>query len=112
LSAKGRLSMKGVRSTIRGLVGSFDTVAASPLVRARETADLLCGRNRRCRRLETAKLRPGVHPRELKRWLDSNALPGVTVLVGHQPDLGCFLSYVLTGSMNHSFDIKKGGFAL
>jgi phosphohistidine phosphatase len=85
-------------------------VLSSPLVRARQTADILLNVfDKKIRLIETVHLAPGGNRKELydqiREYQDSASL----ALVGHQPSLGEIAGEIAWGSWEHYFELKKGG---
>lgn len=90
---------------------NFDRVATSPLLRARETADLLVPAWSPAPEVEQwPELAPHVKPRRLAKLLRTGEGRRVG-LVGHQPDLATFAAWLI-GSKQAQIDIAKGGVAL
>ncbi len=93
-----------------GLV--IDEIWTSPLIRARQTADIIA------RRFETAgnprivkALGPGEdNGRLLQRLARFGQKEGVA-LIGHEPNLGLLTTYLLTGSSHEAVVFRKGGAA-
>ncbi|MBI5594886.1 MAG: histidine phosphatase family protein [Elusimicrobia bacterium] len=104
---KTRRDMKGLRTQLPGL----DLLAASPLLRARQTADILHKRFPRARRSERAELMPSAGPQEAARWLQT--LKSRTVAaVGHEPHLSRLAALLLAGRREPFTLLKKGGVAI
>jgi phosphohistidine phosphatase len=108
LSAKGRAQVKRLAEFLR-VSGSFAPAKLwhSPLVRARQTADLqaeklqliapLCG---------VASLAPGNSPQAIARRLARMARP--LALVGHEPHLSTLASLLVVGAAEPPvFELKK-----
>src|SRR5262245_40574255 len=87
LTAKGRRKLRRAAAAIRAMELSFDAILSSPLVRARQTAELVA-KALHCRhRLElTDLLAPGADAAGLVRRL-KQLKPQSVLLVGHEPDL-------------------------
>ncbi len=84
-------------------------VATSPLLRARETAEVA----RRALRLrgpviQLEALQPGLPPAATARWLQSRGEETV-MLVGHMPDLGILAAYLTHGVEQEGLAIRKSG---
>ncbi|MEW6269713.1 MAG: phosphohistidine phosphatase SixA [Thermodesulfobacteriota bacterium] len=112
LTAEGR---KKMRRAARGLVtlGVLpERIVTSPLVRARQTAEILGEAYPGVGIELTDALAPGVDERTLTRLLNNRYAGESVALVGHEPDLSELLSYWLTGS-RHAFEtrFKKGAVA-
>jgi phosphohistidine phosphatase len=127
LSAKGKRRFRDGARGLAGLVERIDLLVASPLVRARQTADLLAAAYREAPpRDETDALRPGAPPRELADWLaaragggrdgspgDGGLTAGATVaVVGHEPHLSALVAWLVTGSGHAWIRLKKGSAVL
>lgn len=111
LTKKGREKVKGVVKYLRSRRVRFDAVISSPLVRARETAEIVhgaCGRSRTL--MISDLLLPDGSYDELIAFL--NNMPEEQVaIVGHEPFLSGFVSYTLTRSGMPFVRMKKAGVA-
>jgi len=109
LTTKGRRKLRGAAAAIRAMELSFDVILSSPLVRARQTAELIV-KALHCRhRLElTELLAPGASAAGLVRRL-KQLKPQSALLVGHEPDLSALASRLLTGGNGLAITFKKGG---
>ena len=110
LSAKGRAQVKRLARFLRAS-GDFDPAEVwhSPLVRARESADLLAQRLRVAgpRRI-IAGLAPGDAPRIAARRLARMAR--AVAVVGHEPQLSALASLLVAGNARPPvFEMKKCG---
>lgn len=89
LTARG---MARFRSAVKGLATldiEIDTILSSPLVRARQTADILAnGLPGTPAVVETDALRPGARFEQLVRAVADCAGCASIALVGHEPDIG------------------------
>lgn len=104
---KTRRAMKGLCVLLR----TVHLVAASPLLRARQTADILHKRFPRARRAERAELMPSAGPREAARWLGT-LKSGTVAVVGHEPHLSALAALLLAGRREPFTLLKKAGVAL
>jgi phosphohistidine phosphatase len=88
------------------------TVIASPLVRARQTAEELLGAWSRptSEMMECPSLAPGSKPRKLARYLEKLNAAAV-VLVGHRPDIEIFTAWLI-GSKKARINLEKAGAVL
>ncbi len=108
LTAEGR---RRFRRAARGLVTQVPTVAqlaTSPLVRAKQTAQIAASAWGGLRLVETDALRPDVPAARLLTWLRSQTGPCVA-LVGHEPHLGAFAAACLGAASGERTPFKKGG---
>jgi len=109
LTAKGRRQLRRAASAIRAMELSFDVILSSPLVRARQTAELIARALHCQHRLElTELLAPGASATGLVRRL-KQLKPQNVLLVGHEPDMSAFASLLLTGGDRLGITFKKGG---
>lgn len=108
LTAEG---MAKLRKSARGLARlgvCFDVIVTSPLVRTRQTAEVLAGAFDPKPHIVTAEsLGPGGTPAAVLADLEKHAKRERVALVGHEPGIG-ELAARLTGS-RHPFPFKKGG---
>jgi phosphohistidine phosphatase len=88
-----------------------DVIVTSPLLRARQTADILLRQYGQQKARTSAALASGDNPRLL---LDLEDIEGeVVMVVGHEPHLSATLSWLLTGDAHTvESDLKKGCAAL
>jgi phosphohistidine phosphatase len=98
LSNKGRDQAKALGDFLRsrGLIEST-VVWHSPLVRARETAEIVIERAKlKARPMEGVGLLPEDNPREILARLAATPAPGV-MLVGHEPFMSGLASLLIAG---------------
>jgi len=99
------------REVVKGLVWfdvGIDEIYASPLVRARQTADLLSAGlpdHPPVRTLD--ELAPGHEPARVLAELAKRVKRGRVALVGHEPDLGEFAAALL--GARRALPFRKGG---
>ena len=112
------LTDKGIdrmRRIVRGLdhLGvTVDEIWTSPLVRARQTADILAkSRHFQGGVRVVPALAPGGDATQVLRELHSGGPRTAVALVGHEPDMGELAGLLLTGRSAALFDFKKGGVA-
>ncbi len=112
LTEKGIKRMNQIAGGLRALDLQLDAIVSSPLVRARETAEIVAGVLGMQHRLETSNvLATGSDPAAIERWLRQRA-EGRLMLVGHNPTLSDLVSLLVVGSrMSPVCDLKKGGIA-
>lgn len=114
LTAKGARRMRRIAAGLRRLVPRPAVVYSSPLVRARDTAEILVEAWREPPPLIISDvLAPGHQPVAVVRWLKDIQNDDLVALVGHEPGCGTLLAYLLGGSSSSfAVDFKKGGAAL
>ena len=109
LTAKGRRKLRRAAAAMHAMDLSFDVILSSPLVRARQTAELIVEALHCRHRLElTDLLAPGARIAGLVRRL-KQLKPQRVLLVGHEPDLSVLASQLLTGGDGLAITFKKGG---
>lgn len=110
LTGEGKRKMRIIASALKGLGYRFDLVLASPLVRARQTAEIaasVLGIEPRLK--ETPHLAPSGDPRRLVAEINELGENSV-LLVGHEPYLSELISVLLLGRQGLGINLKKGGF--
>lgn len=108
LTHKGIARLREIAGGLRELEVSFDLILTSPLVRARQTADLLHqGLGGATPLEETTLLAPGGAPADLVELLRSKKRIERVALVGHEPDLGQLAAFLI--GARAPFVFKKGG---
>lgn len=112
LTAKGRSRMAEVAEGLRWAVPELDLIAASPLVRAVETAELVAKAYGGMAITRLEALAPEADLEDLVRWLNDG--PGGTrvALVGHEPHLSTWCGWMLSGQRRSFLRMKKGGACL
>lgn len=109
LTEEGRRRMERAAEGLRCLVPELGLLATSPLRRAAQTAAILA-RAYGISPHETRLLSPGAPGGGLLDWVWEHASGGDTVaVVGHEPDLSEWVSWLLTGSDRPVLRLKKGG---
>lgn len=111
LTSKGEHKVQRLAEAIVRMGLSFDAILSSPLVRARQTADVLIEEMEAKQKVQlTDHLAPGGSAKELVTFVQG--LPGSPqdiLLVGHKPDLDQLTSLLLTGGEDVVVVFKKGG---
>jgi len=109
LTADGIEKMRQAAQGLKRLQIEFDLIVSSPLVRARQTAEIVA---------EALKFRQpldewdelvagGAVDAVLRRLHDFRECNSM-LLVGHQPSIGCVASYLVFGDARVSLPFKKG----
>lgn len=112
LTAEGRRKMKAAARGLHRLVPKLDLLATSPLVRAAQTAKILANVYRGVETAEVAQLKPDEPPQSLLKWLQKHGTDSAVAVVGHEPHLGVFVSWLLKGRQRSFVELKKGGACL
>ena len=113
LTKDGRRKMRRAARGVVDLLPDLDVIATSPLVRAVETAEILARRYAKTgnepETIRLSALAPGKPASALLGWLAERPRGGgVVAVVGHEPHLGQFVSWCLTGLREAFLDLKKG----
>jgi phosphohistidine phosphatase len=111
LTKKGIERMREGARGLRALVQAVGLLAHSPLVRARQTAEILHKSYAPSPLLEVPELAPGHGPDAVTRWLATEE-SDVVCLVGHEPDLSELVAWLVCGRTEGFVDFKKGGACL
>jgi len=111
LTDKGRRQLRKNIAAIEELASKFDLILSSPLVRAKQTAEIVAKQLKLKKRLRfTSALAPGGAAAILVRQLErEKPSPEKVLLVGHEPDLSRLISLFTTGGYQMQVDFKKGG---
>ena len=90
----------------------LDQVWTSPLVRAKQTAEILVeALGLALKPCVVKALEPGGDYQPLIAKLSEHADRAGIAIVGHEPDLGEFATYLLTGAHQSAIEFKKGAVA-
>jgi phosphohistidine phosphatase len=112
LTRRGREKMIANARGLRVIVPSLDFLATSPYTRAEETAAIVASQYANMRFERVSVLSPGARPADFLEWLRAPAHAGKTIgIVGHEPDLGELVAWLVTGEPAPFFAFKKGGAA-
>ncbi|WP_413163816.1 phosphohistidine phosphatase SixA [Capilliphycus salinus ALCB114379] len=111
LTKEGARKTRKVAQKLVELNLKFEIVLSSPLVRARQTADILKSVGLSDRVEEFPPLAP---EGEINFWLDwyrnwSQTGKESLALVGHQPDLGNWAEMLIWGDVRGALVVKKAG---
>lgn len=110
LVEKGRRRTEKLALKLKSAVDPIDLIVTSPFLRARETAEIL-QKFWGGKLVEAAELVPQSPPESFFRWLIAHSRNcRRVVVVGHEPQLSNFISYLLTGDGENKFiEMKKTG---
>jgi phosphohistidine phosphatase len=111
LTAKGRAKTKAVARQLKTLNLAFDEILTSPLVRARQTAEILLKANLSTQLTVVDTLAPMGSFSEWLEWFKTwqKERSGVLALVGHEPDLSQWAELLILGDVQGVIQIKKAG---
>jgi phosphohistidine phosphatase len=116
LTDAGRSKMRRGAQGLRAVVGRAALLASSPLVRARETAEIVAPTLGIARVEIVEALRPDRSYDEMVKWLRTRDVPNdddrIVAVVGHEPHLSGLVTWLMTGSDESRLELKKGGACL
>ena len=112
LSKEGRQKIKGVTAGLRELVEEIDVIGASPLLRAQQTAQIVAKAYNDLPIATVDDLLPESDPPALMTWLRRHAALNVVAIVGHQPNLGRVVTWLMSGVKDSRVELSKGGTCL
>jgi phosphohistidine phosphatase len=108
ITPSGRRNTRDSLPTLRALLPWVDVVATSPLARALQTAEIVATAYPSAERETLDALRPGGREKELLRWVRSRDASDAVAMVGHDPDLSEFASWLLSGRKGRFVAMEKG----
>jgi phosphohistidine phosphatase len=111
LTAEGRADFAQVVAGLAALGIRLDRILTSPLIRARQTAEILAQALPGPRPAELVALAPGGSFEGVFRALRDPSGESGIALVGHEPTLGALVSLSTTGVASDGTPLKKGGVA-
>ncbi len=109
LAPKGVKRMRRTTRGLKALVPHIDLLATSPLVRAAQTADIVAAAYPGLAPTELDALAPDGERRAILSWLQMQAEDATIAIVGHEPNLGNLVSWLLASPESHFLELKKGG---
>jgi len=112
LTADGRRRMRKAARGLHVLLPGLTQIATSPLLRARQTAEIVAAVFAGIDTVSLPVLSPGAAPRAVLAWLRAQPADATLALVGHEPDFGLFASWLLSGKKTGFVQFKKGAAAL
>jgi phosphohistidine phosphatase len=109
LTPEGLAKMRRAAQGLGRLNIDFDVIASSPLIRARQTAEIVAEALKFSQPLdEWGELVPeGPVDAVLRRLNEFRECESV-LLVGHQPSIGCLAAHLIFGDARVSLPFKKG----
>ena len=112
LSKEGKQMMKGVAAGLRELVEKVDVIGASPLLRAQQTAQIIAKAYNDLPVATVEELLPESDPPALMTWLRQHTARNAVAIVGHQPNLGLVVTWLMSGGKASRVALTKGGTCL
>jgi len=112
LTQDGQRRMRKAARGLHALLPGLTQIATSPLLRARQTAEIVAAVYTGIDTVSLPALSPGVAPRAVLAWLRAQPADATLALVGHEPDLGLLAGWLLSGKQTGFVQFKKGAAAL
>jgi phosphohistidine phosphatase len=111
LTAKGKSRLRTAARAMQEWGLSFDRILSSPLLRAKQTAEIVAKTLKLRKKLAFSDdLAPAGDPRLLIQQLNQfRPEPKNVLLVGHEPYLGRLIALLAAGNTSLEIDFKKGG---
>ncbi len=110
LTLKGRKRMQKVCLRMKDFIKDVDVIVSSPFTRAAQTAQILNQFYPGKKVLEIPELVPQSPPQALLKWIRTQGRNHRRIMiVGHEPHLSIFASYMLTGRAESFIDLRKSG---
>lgn len=115
LTDKGKGKMRDAAEGLAHVMGKDrpDAIVSSPLVRARQTAEIVAD-VLGLKDIENADaLAAGAGAAAILRWLSRRRPAGqLLAIVGHEPDLSTFIGLAISGEPRSIIELKKGACCL
>jgi phosphohistidine phosphatase len=108
LTAKGRKRMRRNAEGLAQLIGQLDALAASPLARAMETAQIIAKVFDILPPEEVADLAPGGDRAKVVEWITRQPMTATVMIVGHEPSLSGLVAWLVCGADRPLLELKKG----
>lgn len=113
LTNKGKDKMRKNVNGLQKILPTIDRIAESPLVRAQQTAGLIANAYPNAIRDNLPALAPEGSMSKILHYLKKyKKTTQVIALVGHEPDLGELITWLLSGTANIWMPLKKGSAGL
>lgn len=112
LTNEGRRKMARGALGLRQLVRDVDLLAASPLRRALETAEIIAQAYDEKQVERVAELEPGAGVDRFLSWLTGLGPRPTVAVVGHEPDLSRIVCALLANTNGPFLELRKGGACL
>jgi phosphohistidine phosphatase len=111
LTDEGERKFEEAAEGLARLLPAPDALLSSPLVRARQTAEI-AARAWGSGRVTIVRSLAGGAPREILAALDEYRDRKLVAIFGHEPDVSSLVAFLVGSSDSERFAFKKGGAAL
>lgn len=112
LTRDGKREMKKIAKGIAKNVKQIDLLATSPLVRGRQTGDIVADEVGVEQQEVTDVLKPEAALEEFVNWCEPHAEKKLVAIVGHEPHLSSLVTWLISGNRESRIELKKGGACL
>ncbi len=110
LVEKGKERSKKMAKFLKEHDEDFQVLVSSPVLRAKQTAEILREIIPFGQYLESSELVPEAPPHAFAKWVQAKILRATSVVaVGHDPQLSVLASWLLAGENESFIDLKKSG---
>jgi phosphohistidine phosphatase len=111
LTREGEKQLRKTSRSLKEMKLDFDLILSSPLLRAKQTAEIVAKNLKLKKRLKFSdELKPDGSVKNLFRQLNElKPAPDNILLVGHEPYLSRLISLLVSGGESAAIDFKKGG---
>jgi phosphohistidine phosphatase len=111
LTETGKKEIEKIAASFERMDLKFSKIAASPLARARETAEIIANAQKSGKVELWDELRPEGNRLDLFRRLSKIRQDADVLLVGHEPYLSNVIGEIISGNLASRIVVKKGGMA-
>jgi len=112
LTDEGRAKMELGAVGLRALLPDITLLAASPLTRAQQTAEIVGKEYGLEIGATTDSLRPRAAFADFASWIAERGPQDVVAVVGHEPHLSALATWLICGTKQSRIELKKGGACL
>ena len=112
LTEEGRRKMRTGVAGLRRVIKRIDLLASSPLVRAVQTAEIVSKAYEGKKVVRVDVLKPGKPLKGVLQWVQGQPGDATVALVGHEPQLGMLVSWLLAGERRSFVRLRKGSACL
>lgn len=112
LTLKGKKRMEKMMGPLKAFIDDASLIVTSPYTRSLQTAEIIRKKFPRTKVAVAAELVPHSPPQAFIRWLRGQKSEVKNIIVvGHEPQLSVFLSFLLASKNDSFVDLKKSGAA-